>query len=225
MRSVFFLAVIAAPLIALADPEGSPFAVLVRRLPDPNLLARSSIDPSSVSKECQSTCTPIIKTLVACDGVVSCECTQGNYDALGTCLNCLQALSGLDYWGYTPAQEYGDSEGRSPSRHFSPTDVVTNVAFHQACHSYGLVLNVIVLTATPTGIASTGNPFSIFGVPTATEFDPLGLLPTVYLVPDQATGSTAETGGAVGLRTPQNLQAGAIVAVTAVAIFMGGLPL
>ncbi|KAH8985257.1 hypothetical protein EDB86DRAFT_2959848 [Lactarius hatsudake] len=204
MRSVFFLAALAAPLIALADPEGSPFAELVRRLPDLNLLARSSIDPSSVSKECQSTCTPIIKTLAACHSVASCECTQTNYDALGTCLNCFQALSS-QFFLISPAQAYGDY-------------------FYDACSEFGFVLNDIVLTATPTGIASTGDPFSIFGVQTATEAvtieaDPLGLLPT------QAAGSTAKTGGAVGLRTPRSLQAGAIVAVAAVAIFMGGLPL
>ncbi|KAH8985404.1 hypothetical protein EDB92DRAFT_1370822 [Lactarius akahatsu] len=223
MRSVFFLAVIAAPLIALADPEGSPFAELVRRLPDPNFLARSSIDPSSVSKECQSTCTPIIKTLGACDSVASCECTQGNYDALGTCLNCLQALAS-QFFLISPAQEYGDCEVRSPSRHFGPTDVATHVVFYDACSEFGFALNDIVLTATPTGIASTGDPFSIFGVQTATEAvtiqaDPLGLLPT------QTTESTAKTGGAVGLRTPRNLQASAVVAVAAVATFMGGLPL
>ncbi|KAH9051333.1 hypothetical protein EDB83DRAFT_2397331 [Lactarius deliciosus] len=199
MRSVFFLAALAAPLIALADPKGSPFAELVRRLPDPNLLARSSINPSSVSKECRSTCTPIIKTLAACDRVASCECTQTNYGALLTCLNCLEALSPPSRYS-SPAQVYGDY-------------------FYETCSKFGFVLNDIKLTATPTGIASTGDPFSIFGVQTATEADPLGLLPT------QTTGSPAKTGGAVGLRTPRNLQAGAIVAVAAVAIFMGGLPL
>ncbi|KAH9009676.1 hypothetical protein EDB83DRAFT_2452984 [Lactarius deliciosus] len=230
MRSVFFLAVIAAPLIALADPEGSPFADLVRRLPDPNLHARSSIDPSSVSKECQSTCTPIIKTLDACDSVASCECTQGNYDALGTCLNCLQALgppyflSGL----YSTAQDYGDSEVRSPSRHVGPTDVAADVAFYDACGISGFELNDISITATPTGIVSTGNPLSIFDAPTPTP----GATQAVSvqenpLIPTRAVDSTAKTGtgGAVGLSALRSLKAGAVVAVATIAIFMGGLPL
>ncbi|KAH8985261.1 hypothetical protein EDB86DRAFT_2959884 [Lactarius hatsudake] len=190
MKSVFFLAAIATPLIALAEPGGSPFAELVRRLPGPNLHARSNIDPSSVSKECQST-------------VASCECTQANYDALGTCLNCLQALAPqLDNFG-SPAQDYGDT-------------------FYGACSSFGFVLNDITITATPTGIASTGDPLSIFDVPTptpgATRAVTFQLGP---LLPTRAAGSTAKTGGAVGLSAPRSLQAGAVVAVATIAIFMG----
>ncbi|KAH9028724.1 hypothetical protein EDB84DRAFT_1563021 [Lactarius hengduanensis] len=206
MRSVFFLAAIATPLIALAEPGGSPFAELVRRQPGPNLHARSNIDPSSVSKECQSTCTPIIKTLDACNSVASCECTQANFDALGTCLNCLQALSGIDYWANTPAQVYDYSE--------------------DTCTSFGFELNDVLITATPTGIGSTGDPLSIFDVPAPTS----GATQAVTfqeepLLPTRAAGSAAKTGGAVGLSAPRSLEAGAVVAVAAVAIFMGGLPL
>ncbi|KAH9057355.1 hypothetical protein EDB87DRAFT_1117945 [Lactarius vividus] len=207
MKNVFFfLAAIAAPLIVLAEPEGSPFAELVRRLLGSNLHARSSIDPSSVSKECQSACTPIIKTLDACNSAASCECTQANYDALGSCLNCLQALSS-QYFLFSPAQDYGDS-------------------FNGACAAFGYVLNDITITATPTGIPSTGDPLSIFDVPTptpgATQAVSAQLNP---LLPTRAVGPTANTGGAVGLSALRSLEAGAVVAVAAIAIFMGGLPL
>jgi hypothetical protein len=66
MRSIFFLAAIAAPLIALAEPGDSTLPEVVRRLPGPSLRARSGIDPSTISKECQPQCTAIIKTLDVC---------------------------------------------------------------------------------------------------------------------------------------------------------------
>ncbi|KAH9012777.1 hypothetical protein EDB85DRAFT_2158710 [Lactarius pseudohatsudake] len=207
MKSVFFLAAIATPLIALAEPGGSPFAELVRRQPGSNLHARSNIDPSSVSKECQSTCTPIIKTLDACNSVASCECTQANFDALGTCLNCLQALSGLDYSGYTSTQVY------------------VNV-FQGACSSFGFELNDVWISASPTGIASTGDPLSILDAPAPTSGATQAVTPQEQpLIPTRAAGSAAKAGGAVGLSAPRSLEAGAVVAVAAVAIFMGGLPL
>ena len=66
MKSVFFLAALAAPLIALAEPGDSALAEVVRRQPGPHLLARSGIATSSISKECQSQCSPIITTLDVC---------------------------------------------------------------------------------------------------------------------------------------------------------------
>ncbi|KAH9172443.1 hypothetical protein EDB89DRAFT_1965288 [Lactarius sanguifluus] len=206
MKNVFFLAAIVTPLVALAEPEGSPFAELVRRLPGQNLHARSNtIDPSSVSKECQPTCTPIIKTLDACNGVASCECTQANYDALGSCLNCLQALA-PPYFLFSPARDYADT-------------------FYGVCGIFGFVLNEISITASPTGIKSTGDPFSIFDLPTPTSGATVTPLVTFKLLPTRAAGSTAKTGGAVALSAPRSLEACAVVAVAAIAIFMGGLPL
>jgi hypothetical protein len=66
MKSVFFLAALVAPLIALAEPGDSALGEVVRRQPGPNLLARSGIATSSISKECQSQCSPVITTLDVC---------------------------------------------------------------------------------------------------------------------------------------------------------------
>ncbi|KAI9439218.1 hypothetical protein H4582DRAFT_2075881 [Lactarius indigo] len=215
MKGIFFLVVIAAPLIALAESGGSPFAELVRRLPGQNLHARSGIDPSTVSKECQSTCTPIIKTLDACNSVASCECTQANYDALGTCLNCLQALAaGSESLGFTPGADLGQE-------------------FGDACtQDFGYQLNGITVTAKPTGIASTGDPFSIFDAPTPTPgatqaiaFQSIPLFPTQDSQNAGPVPPGVKTGSAVGLSAPQSLGTGAVVAVVAVAIFMGRIPL
>ncbi|KAN0133499.1 hypothetical protein V8E53_008667 [Lactarius tabidus] len=205
MKSVFFLAALVAPIIALAKPGDSALAEVVRRQPGPNLLARSGIATSSISKECQSQCSPVITTLDACKIVASCECTQANFDSLGTCMNCLQALA-PQYHGLAPADVYGGD-------------------FEDACAGFGFVLNDISVTATPTGIASTGDPFSIFepATPTAgaTKAVTAGDEP---LLPTQAT-SSGKMGGAVGLNALQSLNAGVVGAVAAAAIFMGALPL
>lgn len=63
MKSVFFLAALAAPLIALAEPGNPGLAEAVRRRLGPNLLARAGIPTSSISKECQSSCSSIVSTL------------------------------------------------------------------------------------------------------------------------------------------------------------------
>ena len=66
MKTVFFLAVLAAPLFALAEPGDLALAEVVRRQPGPKLLARVGIPTSSISKECQSSCSSIISTLDVC---------------------------------------------------------------------------------------------------------------------------------------------------------------
>ena len=87
------------------------------------------------------------------------------------------------------------------------------------------MLNDITITATPTGIASTGDPFSIFDVqnltPGATE---VVTIQEPALLPSLAAGPVKK-GGAVGLSALRSLDAAAVGAVAAVAIIMGGLPL
>ena len=63
MKVVFFLAAISAPLLALAEPGDLALAQAVRRQPGSRFYARSGVDPSTVTPECQSVCTPIITTL------------------------------------------------------------------------------------------------------------------------------------------------------------------
>ena len=84
------------------------------------------------------------------------------------------------------------------------------------------------ITATPTGIASTGDPLSFFESVTPTPGDtaavtlqPLPLLPTSLA----ASSGTGKKGGAVGLSAIRSLDAAAFGAVAAVALVMGGLPL
>ena len=107
-------------------------------------------------------------------------------------------------------------------------DVATallGVEFKGTCAGFGLELNDISITATPTGIASTGDPFSIFGVSTPTSGATKAVTAQLNpLLPTRAA-SSGKTGGAVGLSALRSLDAGAVVAVAAVAIFMGGLPL
>jgi hypothetical protein len=87
------------------------------------------------------------------------------------------------------------------------------------------VLNDFSITATPTGIASTGNPFSIFEAATptagATKAVTSGENP---LLPTQAT-SSGKIGGAVGLSALQSLNVAVVGAVAAVSFLMGVLPL
>jgi len=117
-------------------------------------------------------------------------------------MNCLQALGSV----YAPAGEHGGE-------------------FQENCAGFGFALNDFSVTAIPTGIVGTGDPFSIFYLPTSIrdstaasdQFDPLQ--PT-------ATSSSGMTGGAVRLSAFQSLlNAVAVGAVAAAAIFMGGLPL
>ena len=66
MKVVFFLAAISVPLLALAEPGDPALAQAVRRQPGSRFYARSGVDPSTVTPECQSVCTPIITTLDVC---------------------------------------------------------------------------------------------------------------------------------------------------------------
>src|SRR6266702_1616577 len=63
MRRALLFAVIVTPLVAVAKPSDSTLAALLHRQLTSDLRARSGIDPSSISKECQPQCTTIIQTL------------------------------------------------------------------------------------------------------------------------------------------------------------------
>jgi len=65
MRTTFFLALVIAALAALATakPSHAIIAALLRKEPGRGLRARSGIDPSSISKECQPDCTPVLQKL------------------------------------------------------------------------------------------------------------------------------------------------------------------
>ena len=94
------------------------------------------------------------------------------------------------------------------------------------CEEFGFELNDISITATPTGAASTGDPFSIFEAATPTS----GATEAVTaqeppLLPTTLAANTGQIGGADGLSALWSLHAAAFGAVAAVAIVMGGLPL
>ncbi|KAI0299987.1 hypothetical protein B0F90DRAFT_1668482 [Multifurca ochricompacta] len=202
MKIALVLAVIAAPLVAVAEPSDSVLAGVLLRQLGSGLHARSGIDPSTISKECQSPCSPIIKTLDACDDAASCECTQANFEALANCMNCLQALA-PQYEGIPPAETYLDS-------------------FRGACADFNLELNDAPITATPTGIASTGDPFSIFNAPTPTSGATAALTAqTNPLLPTRGAVG-AKTGSAVGFSAPRFWDAGAAVAITGVVVILSG---
>lgn len=89
------------------------------------------------------------------------------------------------------------------------------------------MLNDVPITATPTGIASTGDPFSIFDPITPTAGATKAVtIENIPLLPTRVTGpSSGKIGGAVGLSAILSLHAGVVGAVTAAAIVMGGFPL
>jgi hypothetical protein len=61
--STVFLAVIATALVAVANPSHSDIAALLHRQSGSDLHARSGINPSSISTQCQPDCTTIINKL------------------------------------------------------------------------------------------------------------------------------------------------------------------
>ena len=67
MKSTFFLAVVVAALAALAaaKPSHAIIAALLRlgEQPGRGLHARSGINPSSISEQCQSSCTSVLQKL------------------------------------------------------------------------------------------------------------------------------------------------------------------
>jgi len=64
MRTTFFLALVAAlAALATAKPSHAIIAALLQKEPGRGLRARSGIDPSSISKECQPDCTPVLQKL------------------------------------------------------------------------------------------------------------------------------------------------------------------
>ncbi|KAF8463019.1 hypothetical protein DFH94DRAFT_481817 [Russula ochroleuca] len=105
--STVFLAVFATALVAVAKPSHSVIAGLLLRQSSSDLHARSGINPSSISAQCQPDCTTIIKNLDACTSA-TCECTQANFAALGVCINCLITL-GPEFSGVSPGSDYVDS--------------------------------------------------------------------------------------------------------------------
>jgi hypothetical protein len=66
MKVVFFLVAISAPLLALAEQGDPALAQAERRQPGSRFHARSGVDPTLVTPDCQSVCTPIITTLDVC---------------------------------------------------------------------------------------------------------------------------------------------------------------
>lgn len=200
MRGVLLFAVIVTPLaVAVAKPSDSSLAALSNRQLTSDLRARSGINPTSISKECQSQCTTIIQTLDNCSSA-SCECTQSNYDALGVCMNCLTAL-GPQYLGIAPGETYLDE-------------------FIGGCATFGIVLNAVAVTATPTGISSTGDPLSLFEPQTPTSGATAAVTASLPpLVPIQgvtpSSGSSVKNGSPVELNAIKALGAGAVVAAIA----------
>lgn len=246
MKSVFFLAALAAPLIALAEPGNPGLAEAVRRRLGPNLLARAGIPTSSISKECQSSCSSIVSTLDV--RTVFFPLTRWSTMFIFWC--CRLAMASLHANAHrrtlTLSGTAWNASKHSARNSTGPHLLITMVtvralahlphahfvlltfrllAFIGACEAYGYTLNDLTFAVSPTGIASTGDPFSIFDqatpTPGATKALTEGAVP---LLPTAATKS-GKIGGAVRLGALQSLNAGIVGAVVAVTIFMGVLPL
>ena len=61
--STVFLAVLATALVAVANASHSDIAALLRRESGSDLHARTGVNPSSISTQCQPDCTSIINKL------------------------------------------------------------------------------------------------------------------------------------------------------------------
>ena len=251
MKSLFFLAAISAPLIAQAEPGEAVRGLLGPSL----RARSAGIDPSTLSEECQSQCTYIINTLDVCTTSFptrSISLTQRFIFFWGAAFTLVglqwrrfmrmhtsEVRRFRDLHELPPSARSTIRRDRSCRRlHWllssltfpalsAPIDVATafGVAFQDACAEFGLELNEVTITATPTGISSTGDPFSIFEVATPTSGATAAV--TVQeppLIPSLAAGP-GKKGGAVGLSALRSLDAAAVGAVAAVAIVMGGLPL
>ncbi|KAI0260350.1 hypothetical protein BC834DRAFT_973491 [Gloeopeniophorella convolvens] len=209
MKNALILAVLAAPLLVAAEPH----AVV--------LGARSGVDPSSIASSCQPSCTAIIKTLDACSSG-SCECTQANYAALGVCMNCLVAL-GPQFIGSSYGDTYLDGTTLSSFPLLrGTTDCLPppRVDFLDSCAGFGIVLNEVTLTATPTGASSAGDPFTPFEPVTPTSGATVAVTASLPpLIPNPATqGQPPKKNGATGGGVP--LIAGAAVAAIAGALVL-----
>jgi hypothetical protein len=99
--------------------------------------------------------------------------------------------------------------------------LLSRIGFRSACAQSGIALNKVPITVTPAGIASTGDPFSIFEVPpptsgatTAVTFALPPLIPT-----PPAFGS--KKGSATGLNAFRALGTSMTVATTAAIVVLG----
>jgi hypothetical protein len=91
--------------------------------------------------------------------------------------------------------------------------------FDSACSAFGIVLNPISVTASPTGVSSTGDPLAVFEAPTPTSGATVAvtdLLPPLY--PTSGVNAQDPNGTAAGPRALWALGAGAVVAAAATAI-------
>ncbi|KAI9439219.1 hypothetical protein H4582DRAFT_124450 [Lactarius indigo] len=225
MRRALLFAAIIPPLVAVSKPSDATLVALLDRQLTSVLLARSGVDPSSISKECQPQCTTIIQTLDDCSSAL-CECTQANYDALGVCINCLIVL-GPPYLGLSPGDSYLDGKVSlfSPGLRIPPLfpgPTVTRCCpteFRDGCATFGVVLNNVAATATPTGISSTGDPLSLFEPQTPTSGATAAVTASeLPFIPVLGSGTNPKNGGPVKLNVLKALGTSTVVAAASVAI-------
>jgi len=95
--------------------------------------------------------------------------------------------------------------------------------FANGCGASEIVLNVVEVTATPTGLASTGDPLSPFEAPTPTSGETVAVtvLSVLPLIPTFGTDQS-QLGSASGLHPFWALGTSMVVSF-AVAIAMGGV--
>ena len=98
-----------------------------------------------------------------------------------------------------------------------------HTAFTDACSAASIVLNLVEVTATPTGFSSTGDPLSPFEAPTPTPGETVAVSAIVYQPLIPTFGLDGQFGSAGRLNAFWAAGASTVVAISVtVAVAMGG---
>jgi len=175
--------------IPLLLATGTPaFSLVPRDYARPHaLLARqnSSIDPSELPAQCQSSCTTTINLFSSCTQP-TCLCTNTNGEEVAACMDCLVSVKGSD--------PQGNAQGAIND-------------FNQACAGTGITsislspnsTQIGTATGTATGVATglaTGT--AIATNPTGTQATGSPLTATSSITATSTSIGTAGSGGSTG---------------------------
>jgi hypothetical protein len=100
------------------------------------------------------------------------------------------------------------------------------IVFQGYCAAQRIQLNLVSITATPTGTAMTGDPLSMFGAPTPTSGATVAVtMELPPLIPSYSVQNPGQaqpkTGSAVGLNAFRALDMSIVVAAGAVIVLLG----
>ncbi|KAM5545603.1 hypothetical protein V8D89_000641 [Ganoderma adspersum] len=188
--AVLSIAVFAGQAVATPFANASPLAALLKR--------QSTLDPSQVPAQCQSTCTPVINSLNTCTDL-TCLCADTVNKGLYNCLECALSLQ--------------------PDASLLSEAQSSLTQYEQACTQGGVAVTPLTLTlpngAAPTATGSSGTHTtaagSVIGT-TAAGTAPAGTVGTAAPVTTAASSNPLSKNGAgvVGASVASVLGAAAV---------------